>query len=374
MLRLVRRLLKAVLFLVALIVAIPVLGLAYGFATTDALPPEKTEIAEEPTPPQNLKTALAEEIDGYQRPEESTYLTYPEWAIVYAAREYAGFVANNRESAFPYWAYIGRFWQDYAMVIRATQNHPFNFNNHLMLTVIGTSHTIEHAIQSVYENTVGRITEAISGEPTPQDGYQASVAADYAKFLNQVPWYRYPYVEKRSGLWATQTAQGVEAIRSWERKLAFGLSYTIKQTYANFINSGLQATNDPALLDIHVWGTGSVSSAIATEPDTKLQRDFGAEGAVFVTRRYQVFTDMVPRLIARGMRFREIGGNDEVLVTVLSPVELDLPEGARSLFSYALPADPSRRRTGVTISVPHLHEVLPAIMASGASLEHLYDY
>ena len=40
-----------------------------------------------------------------------------------------------------------------------------------------------------------------------------------------------------------------------------------------------------------------------------------AEGTVFVTKRYQVFTDMIPRLIAKGVSFVEIGGNDEILVT-----------------------------------------------------------
>ena len=73
------------------------------------------------------------QIPGYQRPEESTYLTYPEWAIVYAAREYAGFVKDHQPSGFPYWSYIGRFWQDYAMVIRASSAYPFNFQNHQML-------------------------------------------------------------------------------------------------------------------------------------------------------------------------------------------------------------------------------------------------
>ena len=67
---------------------------------------------------------------------------------------------QGRRVGFPYWAYIGRFWQDYATVIRASSNaYPFNFANHQMLAVIGTSHTIEHAIQWAYENTIGRITE-----------------------------------------------------------------------------------------------------------------------------------------------------------------------------------------------------------------------
>jgi hypothetical protein len=372
LLRAIGRLLRWVAILVAVVVAIPAVGLAWGWMTTPALPPSAA-VGAEPPPPA-VADALRS-IPGYQRPEESTFLTYPEWAIVYAAREYADFVADGRESGFPYWAYVGRFWKDYAMVVRATADYPFNGQNHLMLVVIGTSHTIEHAIQSVWENTVGRLTEWAAGwEKTPQDRFQAITAAEYAAFLDQVPWYRFPYGEKRAGLWRTESDDGAAAIRSVERKAAFGLAYTIKQAYAGLIASGLEATSDPALLDIHVWAQGPVAAAIDGEADTRLVRDLGADGAVFVTQRYQVFTDMIPRLVGKGLRFVEIGGNDDILVTVLSNDEIDLPAGVRQLFAYQLPAEPFLRRTGLIVPVEELHAVLPQLAAGEAKLEHVYDY
>ena len=136
----------------------------------------------------------------------------------------------------------------------------------------------------------------------------------------------------------------------------------------------LAATADPALLDIHVWAKGPVGEAIAGEPETRLEKDFGDDGAVFVTTRYQAFTDMIPRLIDKGVSFVEIGGNDEILVTVLSNDEIDVPQGARALFAYQLPAEPVVRRTGLTVAVRQLHTVLPALAAAGARLEHVYDY
>lgn len=374
MLRVIWNLVRAILVLIVVVIAIPVFGLAYGWLTTDAVDTSPLPGLVETAPPADLAARIRADVEGYQRPEESTFLTYPEWAIVYAAREYAAFVATRRESGFPYWAHIGRFWRDYATMIRATAEYPFNSQNHMMLVVIGTSHTIEHAIQSVYENTIGRLTELASGRPTPQDRYQAEVAADYAAFLDQVPWYRYPYAEKRGGLWETENEAGSARLRSWERKLAFGFTYTIKQAYADLIQSGLSATSDPALLDIIVWAKGPVDEAVAGEADTEILLDLGGEGTVFVTKRYQVFTDMIPRLIARGVSFVEIGGNDEILVTVLSGQELDMPEGSRALFAYDLPAEPETRRTGFVASVRALHEVLPELAAQGVTLEHVYDY
>lgn len=372
-LRLLRRVLRWLVILVVVILAIPILGLAYGFLTTDALDTTPLPGIAEGAPPQAQANSISAEIPGYNRPEESTYLTYPEWAIVYAAREYAGFVEEERESQFPYWAYIGRFWQDYATVIRATSDAPFNFANHQMIVVIGTSHTIEHVIQWAYENTVGRITEWTSRQRIGVDVYQANVAAEYAAFLDQVPWYQFPYAEKRAGLMAVVRAPGEDQVRTSERKLAFGLAYSIKQGYANAIKSALAATSDPAFLDIHVWAKGPVAQAIAGEPDTTLEKDFGADGAVFVTKRYQVFTDMIPRLIAKGVSFVEIGGNDEILLTVLSNDTIEPPAGTRLLFGYQLPADPAVRRSGLTVAVRELHTVLPAL-AGQARLEHVYDY
>lgn len=369
--RLLKWLVRMIVRLVAIALVIPIIGFAYGWMTTAERPP----ISRSQAAPPAIAAQLREEIPGYQRPEESTFLTYPEWAIVYAAREYAGFVADRSESDFPYFGYVGRFWQDYAIVVRATSGYKFNAENHLMLVVIGTSHTIEHALQWLWENTAGRLTAwAAGGRKTPQDRYQAAAAAQYAAFLDQVPWYRFPYERKRTGLWRMPIADGNAAIRSWERRLAFGLSYSIKQAYAGLIASGLEATSEAAQSHIYVWAQGPVADAIRGLPDTALERRLGADGTVFVSRRYQAFTDLLPVLLAKGVRFVEIGGNQDILLTVLSEDPPTAPIGARQLFAHKLPADPSRRRTGFLVPVANLHTVLPALAASGARLEHVYDY
>jgi len=372
--RWLRRIVKTVLWLVVIIVLIPAAGLAYGFLTTLSLDTTPLPGIADGAPPKALADKVRSEIPGYQRPEESTFLTYPEWAIVYAARDYAGFVAKDQPSGFAYWSYVGRFWQDYAMVIRASSPDKFNYANHQMLVIVGTSHSIEHILQWAYENTVGRVTEATAGKRTAADIYQAKVAAEYAAFLDQVPWYQFPYAEKRAGLFAVQPASGDGSFRTSERKLAFGLADTIKQGCAHLITKALAATSDPALLDIHVWAKGPVGEATRNEPDTLLERDLGPDGTIFVTKRYQVFTDMIPRLIDKGVSFVEIGGNDEIMITMLSTDSIAVPEGMRILFSYPLPADPATRRTGMVVAVRKLHLVLPSLMKAGAKLEHVYDY
>lgn len=371
MLRLLWRIVRAILVVLALIVAVPVFGLAYGWLATDRI--EQASIVSRSPEIAATSQRLATEIAGYKRPEESTFLTYPEWSIVYSAREYAAFVQDRNPADFRYLAHVGRFWKDYAAMIRASADYPFNAQNHLMLMVIGTSHTIEHLVQFMYENTIGRLSWTFGGA-VGEDAVLAGIAADYAAFLDQTPWYRFPYAERRRELNTLPAAPGWAAVRSWERKIGYGLALTVKQAYADLIASGLSATSDAAFLDIHVWAQGPVDEAIAGEADTSLERDLGADGAVFVTRRYQVFTDMIPRLIDRGVSFVEIGGNDDILLTVLSNEELEAPDGAMTLFSYPLPTDPTTIRTGLTVPVPMLHEALPDLVNAGARLEHIYDY
>ena len=46
----------------------------------------------------------------------------------------------------------------------------------------------------------------------------------------------------------------------------------------------------------------------------------------------------------------------------------------KASLGYPLPAQPADYRTGLTVAVRKLHEVLPALSAAGARLEHVYDY
>lgn len=366
--RFVGRLLRALLLLVAIAVAIPAAGLAWGFLTTPA--PPAASLTVEPKPDEARR--LASDIPGYRRSPAATFLTYPEWSIVHAAREYAGIVEGRPPHAFAFLASISRFWQDYAIAARATSGAAFDFDNHLMLVVIGISHTVENLVQAAWENTLGRLTSFWF--PTPQDQLLARYAADYAAFLDHTPWYAYDYAAVRAGLWSEPSGTGFAAIRSWERRLGFSLALWIKQFYAGLIASGLDATSDPAALEIHAWVAGPVNEAIAGEPETRIVLDLGEDGAVIVTPRYQAFTEFAPRAISRGLRFVEIAGNDTILATFLAGGALIPPEGARTVFAHPLPSDPGAVRSGIVVAVQRLDAVLPALAGAGARLEHLYDY
>ncbi len=84
-------------------------------------------------------------VESYVRSEETTYLTYPEWYLVFNPQEYAEFLAKDLPSRFPYFKSIEQFWSGYCEVYGITKNnYEFNADNHIVATVIGASFSVEY--------------------------------------------------------------------------------------------------------------------------------------------------------------------------------------------------------------------------------------
>ena len=88
-----------------------------------------------------------------------------------------------------------------------------------MIWVIGTSTTVEYALKSVYENTIGRATELVRSGPTEEDLFAARFARAYVDFINVEPWYKYDFKRELRDLWRI-SLWGPNLIRKWERNRA----------------------------------------------------------------------------------------------------------------------------------------------------------
>jgi hypothetical protein len=107
----------------------------------------------------------------------------------------------------------------------------------------------------------------------------------------------------------------------------------------------------------------------------RILRELGGGRTLIRTPRYQAYTDLLVRLARRGRDVAEIAGNHRILVTVLAP-EAPMPPvaGVTELFEAPIQSRPDRRRLGLDVSVEHLAAAIRALEASGASIEHVYDY
>jgi hypothetical protein len=340
------------------------------FAGTPSEPDTPAAVGQEPAA---FTQAIARQADA-RRPEDQTYLTFPEWYIVYSADEYAAFIADHPPSRFPYFRSIGQFWSSYYDVCAVTrQQYQFNAGYHLSLVVIGSSFTVENTLRGIYENTVGRVTEWIShGGATDEDAYARIVARDYGAFIHTVPWYEFPFGPKLSGLWSTTPAIGPNLIRKWERRFALSVEYGAKAAYGGLIRQGTQSVYATEDLTILAWIRAD-ERQLVNQPDVAILARAGQDLLVSLPR-YEAFTQLVPRL-AEGVEFVQIAGNDEILVTLITPREWDYNgSDGTLLFSTPILTEPTQKRVALNAPVAALSALLRTLSDSDVELEHLYDY
>lgn len=311
-------------------------------------------------------------IKDYARPEESTYLTYPEWYIVWSYQEKADFQERHLPSGFPYFAAITQYWRGYCCVYSLTRTrYPFNFGDHVMLAVIGSSFSGEYALKGVYEKTIGKLTEWLSStEPVEEDRYAYKVAREYADFVHIRPFYEFSFWKRLKGLWGETSAWSRHPVRKWERKIFLSLDYTAEAFYCWLIERLTRATYGVEGSETYAW----IENA-PEHPRVRRVREVGPKSFVVAMPRYQEFTTVASDLARHGATFVEIAGNDEIVLTALVPRgwKSEIP-GASVLFNTEIPSRPEMARVALRCSVSSLHRVLNALPDRRIQIEHVYDY
>ncbi len=317
-------------------------------------------------------------LQAYSRPQEDTYFSYPEWYIVWSYQEKSDFQRDHLPSGFPFFGAIGQYWQAYcwANSMANSGHYPVNFGDHLMLMVIGSSFTVEYALKGAYEKTVGRFMEWTSGgRAVPEDVYAARVAKEYADFVHIRPFYEFSFAKSLSGLWRETPWMGPHLLRKWERRIFLSLDYGIEAIYCGVLTGATHAVYGVEPADTYAFIENAPTAVLTQIPHIRLVRQLTPNAAMVIIPRYQEFADTAMRLASSGVRFADIAGNSEVLVSALLPSSAvyDIP-GSQLVFSSALLTDSTRRRAGIRCAVSHLNEVLTAMTSRGLRVEHIYDY
>lgn len=308
-----------------------------------------------------------------RRAPEQTFLTYPEWFLVYSPDEYADFIVTQPPSRFPYLAHIGQLWQSYRAIALASRQYPFNSQYHLMIVVIATSTTVEYALKGGYDLLIGRVAELFGQRGTREDVLAARVARAYVDFLDVQPWYRFDFLTPLRQLWTETGVAGIDVVRKLERKHFLTAEYLAKAVYAGVIKTvtqsayGVAEPTTAVVLDREPGaGQGLDGLAVLTRYD---------DGAVLATvPRYQAFTDYAETLSSMGISFVEIAGNVEpLLVSVIVPDGFN-PQGLSPLFTQRVLTRPDSTRILFTVPVAELSKVIGRFLAAGLRLEHVYDY
>ncbi|HLQ44342.1 MAG TPA: hypothetical protein VK137_06415 [Planctomycetaceae bacterium] len=307
------------------------------------------------------------------RAADQTFLTFPEWFLVYSPKEYAELIAERSPSEFPYLEHIGQFWQGYRAVSEATKDEPFNGRYHEMIFVIGASTSFEYGLKWFYETTVGRVAELTSRPPTEEDRLAAKVAKDYVDFLDVEPWYRFDFVTPLRRVW-TEPWRGPNLLRKWERKYFLTTEYSAKVIYAWMIKRstesayGIQTSLTTVVVD-------HLPSPIPAELSGLKARETLADGHVLLDLpRYQALTAQAELLARHQINFVEIAGNrGPILVSAIVPTEFD-ESGMTILAKQLILTQERKQRVLMTVPIADLSTRLRTLNQSGIHVEHVYDF
>lgn len=307
-----------------------------------------------------------------RRAEANTYLTYPEWHIVYAYDGMAEVLKTGDEHGFGYLESVIGFWRaDCALTRIADAHGGADADTRIMIATIGVSFTLEMGLKAAYEESIGRLTAWWRGPlKTPEDIVARDMAAEYAAFLRQVPWYKYPFQKAVDALEASPANGGV---RSLERRLALGAEWRAKIAYSKVIANAVEATGG-AKLSIFSVVSGIAPERLRAIADVRVV-SAAADRFLIETPRYDRFTHILAEIANAGGTIEEIAGNDDIMLT-LSAAAGHMPEAlpAGAIIARLPRTGFPNERLLASVKVRDLAGILRKVPIADPGIEHVFDY
>jgi len=216
--------------------------------------------------------------------------------------------------------------------------------------------------KAAYEETIGRAFSAFA--PSPQDAVEAQMAADYATFLQQTPWYNYDFPA-----WSeTLRAAAPMGVRGWERRIALGLEWGAKTQYAKLIaNAAAGMGADALTMQIAVRNLPK-NVADVTVLDTS------QDVTIAQVPRYRIFTRIARDIAQGGGQFLEIAGNDDILISYLGATPPEITSTAEIISTTTRVGFAAQNRYLIAVKTPELATLLQSLATQAGQLEHIYDY
>ena len=321
---------------------------------------------------QDALSRARSEIRDYNKPEEQTYLTIPEWYLVFNPKEYSEFLeAGRNPSDFPFIASINEYWTLYDRVVAIAKiNQAHNSEYITMLDVIGISTTFEYLLKSAYENTAGRFSRWTASEETPEEKLMRQAYRAYSDLIYDKAWYEFNFFFWVKRIWTDCDFFGKNFIRKTERKLFFTLEFGLKAIYAKAI--GYAAKNS-------YEASSGVVNLTATAPENFSPQQLPANTRIIAIQgrhwliqipRWQAFTKTIPLLV----QFDDISGNSLIAATITLPANALPNYPYEYWFTSEFVSNPELVRIVQPVHVKRLHQFLNNLSQHQATLEHLYDY
>jgi len=311
-----------------------------------------------------------------RRPPDQTFLTYPEWFLVFSPAEQADYFTHTTSTSFPYLKHLDQLWKGYGVVYYQIRgNYPFNGGYHVMIVVIAGSTTVEYTIKSWYETVVGRMTNPKGGSVvTDEDRLNAAYMQHYVNFIVQKPWYEFDFNHELKQLWTATPFFGPHFLRKIERRYYLTTELAVKSAYGWLIGLGTKATYNVALDNTTVI-TDKLPDNTSNIGEIRNSKQLPDGSFLIDLPRYAAFNPIACKLANENITFKEIAGNNAaIMLTVLTNQVLLPVDSAKVLFTQPIETKPGLNRVALVTTVANLSKVVKALLKRNVQIEHIYDY
>lgn len=309
-----------------------------------------------------------------RRKADQTYLTYPEWFLVFSPEEQAEFLKTRSSTDFKYVDHLDQFWDSYDLIKKPIEGHyPYNDEYHLMIQVIGKSTDLEYGAKSWYETVIGRMTSA--GDLTEEDRFAQKFTDDYARSLHEVFWYDFDFKSRLKSLWTETNFFGPNMHRKLERKYLLTSELIFKMLYAEVIKFSAHSMYGQAPSTTAVV-VDKLTPAMKKDTTIEVIANVRKDAIVLKIPRYTAFKSTAQRIAMQDVNFKEVCGKKSAIM-----ISLMLKKGqhighddVRLLFKQKVSTDTDAERLVLVTPISKLSEVLRHFNKKNIVVEHIYDF
>jgi len=308
----------------------------------------------------------------YIRPADQTFLTFPEWYLVFSPDEQAQYFKKYTATSFPFMDHTRQIWESYYIVNQQIKdNFPTNEGYHFMIWVIGSSASIEYSIKAWYETIFGRLTDT-NKVITDEDKFNAKYTQEYVDFIKNEPWYKFDFKTQLNSLWSTTSFFGGSFYRKAERKYILTSELLVKFVYGKLIGLGTDTVYDVALPTTEVL----VDSVPKNDLNLKIVKQYRDKSALISVPRYDKFNGAISQLAQNGFSFKEIAGNDSaILVTVIVSSNVNpVYENVQIVFTQPFSSNLKMKRIALAVPVKNLNALVLKLNSDKIQIEHIFDF
>jgi FAD/FMN-containing dehydrogenase len=311
-------------------------------------------------------------VKGYYKDEGQSFLTVPEWYLVFNPKEYADFLeAGSNPSDFPYYRSIDEYWKLYDRSMSlVSAAYPRNDEYTTMLDVIGVSITMEYAAKMLYENSIGRVFSWFSnGTMSDEERVIIQAQRAYSDLIYDKAWYEFSFMPWVKKVWTTSNTAESNWVRKIERMMFFTAEFSFKAGYAKLIEWAAKASYEEPVTDIYLL-VASDTTAI-TGLDVVHQQ---GKKCMIKVPRWGTFTKEMLKMADRNIDIIEVAGNDEIVVSVLAQRNAKTLNNGVLLYASDVVTTPDVKRDVYLVPVSRLLPMIREAKENDIAVEHIFDY